>query len=109
MAPRQSIAHARLMGAISHRRTDTSPVAASPPEPDAPEGFFVVRSGLTRTEHPGANRNGRPGSRGSCLLARAQERGACRRERGDEPDTDDRAAPEGFAMAAQLRRDKANL
>jgi hypothetical protein len=31
---------------------------------------------------PGASRNGRPGSRGSRGDARAQERGACRRERG---------------------------
>jgi len=30
-------------------------------------------------------------------MARAHKRGACRRERGDEPDTDDRANLKGFA------------
>src|SRR5579871_402602 len=58
--------------------------------PDATEG-------LIENELPGESRNGRPGSRGSRDNARAQVRGACRRERGDEPDTDDRANSREFA------------
>ena len=66
-------------------------------------GFFVVRThGLI--EHPGDSRNGRPGSRGSRGKARAQVRGACRRERGDEPDTDGRANPDGSQHAARRQR-----
>src|SRR5262249_8939803 len=53
------------------------------------------------------SRNGRPGSRGSRRQARARVRGACRRERGDEPDTDGRAdfsefANGGAPSAAQI-------
>src|SRR5581483_871338 len=66
-----------------------------PPEPSAPEGFLLP--GAFR-DFAGEGRNGRPGSRGSRGNARAQARGACRRERGDEPDTDGRANSSEFAI-----------
>ncbi len=66
-------------------------------------GFFVVRS-TAHLNCPAQSRNGRPGSRGSRGDARAQARGACRREQGDEPDTDGRASSKEFATAARRQR-----
>lgn len=61
---------------------------ADPPEPEAPEGFLLSEAPscpkpwLIQND-PARCRNGRPGSRGSRGNARAQARGACRRERGE--------------------------
>jgi len=77
----------------------------NPPSP-ALEGFLLSAARLIRTEHPGAGRNGRPGSPGSRLMARAQERGACRRERGASRIPMAERSSTGTARAAQLRRDK---
>jgi hypothetical protein len=41
MAYGQSIAHARLMGAILPDRKIDSPLLTDPPEPAAPEGFLL--------------------------------------------------------------------
>src|SRR4051794_25141819 len=60
MAPRQSIAHAWLLGAISHRRTDISPVAANPPEPAAPEGFLLSEAGSHEQNIPARAGTGDP-------------------------------------------------
>ena len=37
--------HARLMGAVRHKRTETS-VLTDPPEPNAPEGFLLSSARL---------------------------------------------------------------
>ena len=74
MACGQSTAHARLMGAILRRRNRQS-ASHGPSRASRSGGFFVVRS-TAHSKHPGASRNGRPGSRGS------RRKGACPSARG---------------------------
>ena len=99
MAPSQSIAHARLMGAISPEVRSTVRLSRTLPSQMLRRVFCCPTHGSF--EHPGASRNGRPGSRGSRRTGACPTRGACRRERGDEPDTDGRANSEEFANAAR--------
>ncbi len=80
MAVGQSTAHTWLVGAISRN-------ARSTVRSHGPSRASKLRRVFCCLEHntfemPGASRNGRPGSRGSREHARAQKRGACRRERG---------------------------
>jgi hypothetical protein len=49
MACGQSIAHARLMGAILPDRKIDSPLLTDPPEPAAPEGFLLPAARPVRT------------------------------------------------------------
>jgi hypothetical protein len=80
MASGQSIAHARLMGAISRKRNRPS-AYTDPPEPAAPEGFFLSEARLVRNI-PAQAGTGDPDPGARAAEARAQKRGACRRERG---------------------------
>ena len=54
---------------------------ANPPEPAAPEGFLLSEARLNRNS-PAQAGTGDPDPRARAAEARAQERGACRRERG---------------------------
>ena len=109
MARGRSMAHARLMGAISRKAKSTIHLMWTLPSQPLRRVFLF--SGALDEKYPGESRNGRPGSRGSRRRGACSERGACRRERGDKPDTDDRANPEGFAIAARRseRRDRIYL
>lgn len=49
MASGQSIAHARLMGAILPDRMIDRPLLTDPPEPAAPEGFLLPAARPVRT------------------------------------------------------------
>lgn len=83
------------MGAISHNARSTVRLKRTLPSQPLRRVFCCPKHGSS--ELPGASRNGRPGSRGSRGNARAQARGACRREQGDEPDTDGRVNSKEFA------------
>lgn len=83
------------MGAISHNARSTVRLKRTLPSQPLGRVFCCPKHGSF--ELPGASRNGRPGSRGSRGNARVQARGACRREQGDEPDTDGRVNSKEFA------------
>jgi hypothetical protein len=107
-ALRRSATHTQLMGGVlPESRTDRL-LVRGPSRATAPEGFLLPEP-LAHREPPGASRNGRPGSRGSREHARAQVRGACRRERGDEPDTDGRASFFESSQNAARRRQRRNI
>src|SRR5262249_53717643 len=95
------------MGTISPDEIDSSLLEANPPEPAAPE-VFVVRS--PRTAHRKQIARPYAGTGDPDPGAHAETRvpkraGACRRERGDEPDTDRRAnSPEFAGWRRGLRR-----
>src|ERR1700752_1665686 len=73
--------HARLMGAVPHKRTETS-VHTDPPEPPAPEGFFVVlRSGLEICARHVPGRETRIPGHSHRTGCERPKRGARRRER----------------------------
>ena len=59
-------------------------------------------------ERPGGSRNGRPGSRGSRGDARAQARGACRRERGASRTPMAERTFHGSQIAARRRQRRSN-
>ncbi len=67
MATGHSIARARLMGAISHKRYRKF-VSHEPSRATAPEGFLFSRAGFVQRSE-----NGRPGSRGSRERSRASK------------------------------------
>jgi hypothetical protein len=79
MASGQSIAHARLMGAISPKRNRQS-AHTDPPEPAAPEGIFFRSTARSKFLRRKPERETRiPGLAQACARPK---RGACRRERG---------------------------
>ena len=99
------------MGANSHKCEVDSSVGREPSRASRSGGFFVVRSQRLVQKHPGASRNGRPGSRGSRRERRVPKHaGPAGRERGDEPDTDGRANHRmGSQTAARFRAPRQNL
>ena len=86
------MSHARLMGAILPDRKIDRPLLTDPPEPAAPEGFLLPAA-AAQPNIPAIAGTGDPDPGARAEKARARVRGACRRERGDEPDTDGRADP----------------
>jgi hypothetical protein len=97
MACGQSMAHARLMGAMSHKRNRQS-VHRDPPEPAAPEGILLSEARLGR-KMAGKAGTGDPDP-GLAQNARAEARGLLEGTRR-KPDTNGRANQEGFATAAR--------
>jgi hypothetical protein len=101
MATCHSIAHARLMGAISLKRYRQF-VSHEPSRATAPEGFlfsearFVQRSEKRETRIPGLAR----------AIARVQKRGACRRERGESRTPMTGRTKRGFASVARHVRER---
>ena len=92
---------ARLTRAVRSERTQVR--YRTPPEPKAPEGFFIsalsraafkFRPGMAGTEDPDS------GIADACLRQASEARGLPEGTRR-EPDTDGRANQDGFAMAAR--------
>jgi hypothetical protein len=100
MASSQSMAHARLMGAISRKRNRQS-ASTDLPEPNAPEG--ILFSEARSSKYPGESRYGRPGSRGSRLMARGSRAQGLPEGTRRKPDTDGRANLRGVRYCGVAR------
>jgi hypothetical protein len=109
MACRQSMAHARLMGEISRKRNLIIRFKRTLPSQPLRRVFYFRKAALVRNI-PAQAGTGDPDPGARAAVAWAQERGACRRERGEKPDTDGRAnLSMGFAMAAHRSAPPQNL
>ena len=103
MASGQSMAHAWLMGTISLSRYRQS-ARYGPSRANCSGGFFVVRS-KARSRTSGEKPERETRIPGLALEKRVPKRaGPVGGNEGDEPDTDDRANPEGSQIAARHSR-----
>jgi hypothetical protein len=88
------------MGAISRKRNRQS-ASTDLPEPNAPEG--ILFSEARSSKYPGESRYGRPGSRGSRLVARGSRAQGLPEGTRRKPDTDGRANLRGVRYCGVAR------